>query len=221
MTPRRRQARKRSVIARGMRDPTSHERTSLNPSKTATTTPYSPSLRFATSRSRAAPLRYANPNLMPPLRKLPPLPLYAQRALRLKLNALLLIHSLLSLLLGPLLLLLPHSILPPPISSSHYAHEFLRLYACLTLTIGYITYKIRQIPDHKTRQILCEAFSICYATQALVLSRAQISQPVLHGFGGFCFIIVCATLSGFYGWIRFNGSIKVFELPSSSYKSQV
>ena len=68
---------------------------------------------------------------------------------------------------------------------------------------------------------MCEAFVMCYATQAGVLGRAQVSQPVLHGFAGVCCILCSVGLSFFYAVTRFNGSIKVFELPCMDEKARV
>lgn len=54
-------------------------------------------------------------------------------------------HAFCAIALGGTTIALPHSYLG--IGYSHYAHEFIRLYGCLTLAIGWIVWKSQAIKD--------------------------------------------------------------------------
>jgi hypothetical protein len=55
-------------------------------------------------------------------------------------------HSVVSIFIGLGSFLLPHQFYSQ-FGYNHFAHEFVRLYGCMTLGIGYLVWKTREIKD--------------------------------------------------------------------------
>ena len=130
------------------------------------------------------------------------------------------IHASICIIIGTGTLLLPHRFYFFAVGGSynHFAHEFVRLYGCLTLGIGYIVWSTRSIKDGRLQRSFSEAFALCYGLQALCILRAQFASPdghsILHWFIGLLFV----GISGVYAMIRFTRKIKEFELPDSIHE---
>lgn len=121
------------------------------------------------------------------------------------------LHAFVSIALGLGTLLLPHTFLGT--GYSHYAHEFIRLYGCLTLSIGWVVWKSQGVKDGRLARALTETFAVSYCLQSLVMLRAQFTNPeghtTLHWLIGAGFGLLGAS----YTYIRWVKKIKYFALP--------
>lgn len=127
-------------------------------------------------------------------------------------------HAICSMVLGLGTIVLPHSFLQSAGGEySHYAHEFIRLYGCLTLAIGWIVWKSQSIKDGRLARSLSEVFAISYVLQGLVMLRAQFTNPKGHTFLHWYVALIFLAIGGGYGFIRWvrRGGIKLFALPLS------
>mmetsp|Transcript_12996 Transcript_12996/g.12617 ORF Transcript_12996/g.12617 Transcript_12996/m.12617 type:complete len:183 (-) Transcript_12996:394-942(-) len=121
-------------------------------------------------------------------------------------------HSVVSIFIGLGSLLLPHNFYST-FGYNHFAHEFIRLYGCLTLGIGYLVWRTREIKDGRLQKAVTETFALCYGLQALAMFRAQLTSPEGYSLFHWFIIILFACVSGLYTYSRFSTKIKSFELP--------
>lgn len=91
-------------------------------------------------------------------------------------------HALLSIIFGIFTTILPHSIYNSYSSYNHMTHEYLRLYGVLTLSIGWLVWKIQAVKDGRLAKAVSETFCVCYFLQGLVGVRAQMTNPDGHSF---------------------------------------
>ena len=121
-------------------------------------------------------------------------------------------HAFTSIVLGVGTLLLPHAFLGT--GYSHFSHEFIRLYGCLTLSIGWVVWKSQGVKDGRLARALTETFAISYCLQSIVMLRAQFTHPeghtTLHWMIGLAF----GVLGLAYLYIRWVKKIKYFALPN-------
>lgn len=122
-------------------------------------------------------------------------------------------HSVVSIFIGLGSLLLPHRFYNTSDGYNHFAHEFVRLYGCLTLGIGYLVWKTREIKDGRLQKAITETFALCYGLQALAMFRAQLTSPEGHSFFHWLILILFACVSGLYAYSRFATKMNSFELP--------
>lgn len=133
---------------------------------------------------------------------------------RLDLRLLMRYHAFLSIVLGLSTVLLPHSFLMSDNGGySHYAHEFTRLYGCMTLAIGWIVWRSQGIKDGRLARALTEAFAVAYGFQSLVMLRAQFTNPAGHTFLHWNIALFFGALATCYGYMRWIKKIKSFALP--------
>ena len=149
----------------------------------------------------------------------------------LELRMIMRIHAICSLVIGIFCICLPHAVfiarnLPvifsnemPVGSYNHTAHEFVRLYGCFSLTLGYVVERCKTISDGMLIRIFTEAFCICYGLQCLVMIKAHVGYPQGHPFPYFHIsaAIVFGAISLMYGFIRFFKKTRQFELPTTVF----
>ena len=124
-------------------------------------------------------------------------------------------HAFFCILLGMATMILPHKFLSVEGDGySHYAHEFIRLYGCLTLAIGWVVWKSQSIKDGRLARALTETFCVSYSLQSIVMLRAQFTNPQGHTILHWHIAIFFAFLGMGYGYIRFYKKIKYFALPN-------
>jgi hypothetical protein len=131
-------------------------------------------------------------------------------------------HALLCIAGGFGLMFLPHSFYEVQnwrgqTMYDHVAHEFLRMYGALTIAIGWFVWRTRHINDARLKRIVCETFALCYPLQALIMIRAQFTNP--DGHSQLHWVVACLFLiiGGAYAFMRFVKKIKDFSLPGSSH----
>jgi len=137
---------------------------------------------------------------------------------RRQLDQLLFFDAVLSVSLGVITLIAPHSFVAAVSGGyNHGAHEALRLYACLRIAVGWILLHVRSVDDGRFRRSVCEALCACYALQSAVVLRAQFTDR--SNLINWLILLLLAVIGIFYGRFRFgNGGhlIKIYELPTSS-----
>jgi hypothetical protein len=80
------------------------------------------------------------------------------------------IHAVICIVIGFGTFILPHGFYSVKSGGyNHFAHEFIRLYGCLTLAIGYLVWSTRDIKDGRLLRSLSEAFAICYLLQSAAM----------------------------------------------------
>ena len=140
-------------------------------------------------------------------------------------------HAVCSIAIGICCLLLPHAVFIPTNyigflkrdtssgSYNHITHEYIRLYGCFSLTLGYVVERCKTITDGTLIRIFTEAFCICYGLQCLVMIKAHIGFPQGHPFPYFhvCLAFVFGAISLMYGLIRIFKKTKEFELPTTVF----
>ena len=136
------------------------------------------------------------------------------RPTRLDLRTIMRWHAFTTMVLGLGTVGLPHTFLSSG-EYSHYAHEFIRLYGCLTLAIGWIVWKSQSIKDGRLARSLSEVFAVSYLMQGLVMLRAQFTNPKGHTFLHWQVALVFLAIGAGYGFIRWVKKIKYFALPLS------
>ena len=133
------------------------------------------------------------------------------------------IHAILSMIIGILCVILPHNLYVssvmrdgPLIAYDHVAHEYIRLYGCLTLSVGWFVERSKTLNDGALIKIITEAFTLCYTLQAIVMIRAHSSYAAGHAFPYIHLVIamVFFEIAILYGYIRFFKKPKELELPS-------
>ena len=126
-------------------------------------------------------------------------------------------HGVISILMGFLTFMLPHSAYKSSEGNyNHMAHEYVRLYGCLTLTIGYFVYATQDIKDGRLMRSISETFAICYILQSLTMLRAQFSNPNGHSLFHWIIAMLFLLIGFSYAYIRVIKKIKAYELPSVS-----
>ena len=126
------------------------------------------------------------------------------------------IHAVISLLLGLISIAIPHRIMVrDELHYNHIAHEYLRLYGCLHLAVGWIVFKSSEFTDGRLLRCVSEAFSMCYLTQAVVMIRAQFTNPSGHRLEHWIVAVISLVVGLLYLIIRFFKKIKDFDLPRS------
>jgi hypothetical protein len=128
-------------------------------------------------------------------------------------KAIMQLHAVFCMLLGTVALILPHRFYFGNGSYNHFAHEFIRLYGCLTIGIGYIVWATKSIRDARLMKALTETFSICYGLQALALFRAQLTSPEGHSTTHWFITLIFAFISLFYGVSRLSKKVTDLDLP--------
>lgn len=132
-------------------------------------------------------------------------------------------HGLGCIFLGLLAIVSPHGLHSSrlaiikqglPTQYNHMAHEFIRLYGCLNLGIGWFVWSTRQIQDGRLVRAISETFCICYFLQSITIFRAQWTDPTGHSVIHWMIALLFLTISGLYGYIRYNRKLKSFQLPS-------
>lgn len=123
------------------------------------------------------------------------------------------LHSGVCIFVGLGTLLLPHRYYSSTTGYNHFAHEFVRLYGCLTLGIGYLVWVTKDIKDGRLLRALTETFALSYGLQSLAMLRAQFASPDGHSFFHWLIIILFTGVSGLYSYCRFFRKMKDFELP--------
>lgn len=127
------------------------------------------------------------------------------------------IHALFCIALGSAAAIIPHSLYMKSFDDkgqyNHMSHEFVRLYGCLTLAIGWFVWSTRGITDGRLVRATCETFCLCYLLQAVVLVRAQLTNPSGHSIVHWIICTGFLLVGLLYGLFRMFGKIKDFELP--------
>ena len=93
------------------------------------------------------------------------------------------------------------------------AHEMIRLYGCLQLSIAWIVLSSCDITDGRLLRRISEAFSAGYFLQAVVMARAQFTNPSGHRFEHWILALLSLAIAILYAVIRFVKKLKDFELP--------
>jgi hypothetical protein len=127
------------------------------------------------------------------------------------------IHALWLVSVGFFLTFMPHTILHLLMPKmDHMTHEIYRLYGALNISIGYIVWKLRYIGDGRVvGRLIAETFCVCFALQALVILRAQLTNPAGHDFWHWSLALIYTIFAALYGHIRFVKKIKTFDLPGA------
>jgi hypothetical protein len=126
-------------------------------------------------------------------------------------------HGIFSIIIGALLVLLPHSVYRNTMYN-HIAHEYLRLYGALNFALGWLVWRVDRVglTDGRVKRVICETFAICYLVQFLILVRAQYAVPVGHSPFHMFVATIFAAIGCLYGYMRYVKKIKSFELPMDS-----
>ena len=93
------------------------------------------------------------------------------------------IHSSLSLVIGMLLVILPHTVFLDHGKYSFLAHEIIRCYGAVTIGLGYMAYKIRSIKDGRIRRLLAETYFVVYGVTTLCLESLDQQSSESHLMG--------------------------------------
>jgi hypothetical protein len=130
-------------------------------------------------------------------------------------------HALMCILIGIPIICLPHRFYEIQNWKgnrvyNHVAHEYLRMYGAVTLVIGWIVWRLRNIDDGRVHRIFCEGFAICYLLQAGIMTRAEYYCTEGHSSFHIGIIITFLVIGILYGVVRLTGNIKTFELPGGS-----
>lgn len=124
------------------------------------------------------------------------------------------VHSIYAIIMGALTIVMPHGLYTYTAGNyNHMAHEFIRLYGCLTLAIGWLVWSTQDIKDGRLMRATSETFAICYTLQAAAMLRAQFTSPqghtIIHWFLALVFLFIGVS----YGYVRLFKKMKAFELP--------
>ena len=123
------------------------------------------------------------------------------------------LHSAVCMFIGLGTLVLPHRYYSSSTGYNHFAHEFVRLYGCLTLGIGYLVWMTKDIKDGRLLRAVTETFAMSYGLQALAMLRAQFASPDGHSMFHWFILVLFACVSGLYSFVRLARKMKDFELP--------
>ena len=137
----------------------------------------------------------------------------ASPADRLFANNLFLVHTVISAATGLAGFAAPHRFVAAALGDdSHVAHEFLRMWASLQLSLAWLALSMRKVNDGRCRRVLAECFAVGYTLQALALVRAIVVVPHAHSAAGALTCGLYAALGASYGYLRWFRTIKVFSL---------
>jgi hypothetical protein len=124
------------------------------------------------------------------------------------------VHAVLCVLFGLATLLLPHALLGSQGAVyDHLAHEYIRLYGCLSLAVGWIVLSVSDITDGRILRRVSEAFSAGYLAQGVVMARAQFTNPGGHSLTHWSVAIASIFIGCMYIFIRVIKKLKDFDLP--------
>lgn len=128
------------------------------------------------------------------------------------------IHAVFCIVIGVFTVVIPHKfydiINPDGVAIyNHLGHEYLRLYGALTLAVGWFSWRAREINDGRLTKYISETFFICYLLQALIMIRAQFTNPAGHSTLHWTIATVFVVLSLLYAYVRFVKKIKSYGLP--------
>lgn len=121
-------------------------------------------------------------------------------------------HSFLCVIFGIISILLPHNFYNQ-LFYDHMAHEYLRMYGALTISIGWFVWRTKDITDGRIKKVICETFGVSYLLQGIVMLRAHTSLPHGHNPIHWLLSFLFLTIGSLYAYMRFIQKIKVFELP--------
>ena len=125
------------------------------------------------------------------------------------------IHALICIVIGFASFVVPHGFISAYGTYNHMAHEFVRLYGCLTLGLGWFVWSTKSIKDGRLMRAVSETFCFCYILQALTMLRAQFTDSNGHSLLHWLIAILFLATGVLYGSIRFGRKLKGFELPGS------
>jgi hypothetical protein len=132
------------------------------------------------------------------------------------LNTVMGIHAFFSVIVGTLLVILPHTLFHDMSGAySFLAHEVIRCYGAVTIGLGYMAYKLRYIKDGRIRRLLAETYFVVYGVTTISLWKAWISNPSHHTLWALTLIALSTFATFFYGYFRFLRPIKTFQLPGA------
>lgn len=124
------------------------------------------------------------------------------------------IHAICSVIIGIMCLIMPHATLGSSyFQYNHLAHEYLRLYGCFSISVGWLVERCKGITDGNLMRIISEMFAVCYSLQFVVLLRAQITNPSGHSFLHIAGVFAFGVIAVVYGYVRLFRKAKEFELP--------
>lgn len=126
------------------------------------------------------------------------------------------VHACVCIVLGLYATFAPHSLAYDAAQSSdynHMAHEFVRLYGCITTSIGWFVWTSKGITDGRIVRAITEVFAIAYMLQALVMLRAQFTNPRGHSCIHWLIALVFTAIGAGYLFVRLGGRIKDYSLP--------
>lgn len=129
------------------------------------------------------------------------------------------VHSIVCIIIGVIALIIPHRLQFINLFQfsnhpyNHLTHEHIRLYGCLTLSIGWFVWSTKSINDGRLQRAVSEAFSVCYILQSIVMLRAQFTNPTGHSLLHWFVAIVFLCVGSLYAYIRMFYGIKSFQLP--------
>lgn len=109
--------------------------------------------------------------------------------------------------------LIEHGLNKAPSEYDHTAHEFIRLYGCITLGIGWFVWTTKSVKDARVMRAVSESFAVCYILQAIVMLRAHMTNPEGHSWVHFVISMAFLAIGLLYGCVRVGGKLKSFELP--------
>jgi multisubunit Na+/H+ antiporter MnhG subunit len=121
-------------------------------------------------------------------------------------------HSTLCVLFGVIAVFLPHNFYDQ-LHYDHMAHEYLRMYGALTVSIGWFVWRTQDITDGRLKKVICETFGVTYLLQGVVMLKAHTSIPRGHSPIHLLLAFIFLTIGSLYGYMRFIKQIKIFELP--------
>jgi len=107
-------------------------------------------------------------------------------------------HGCLNLVLGSIILLTPHRLWWGSIGENHTALEYLRLYSCSLLMSSYLLLTLSTLKDPLPRFHITRSLVILHFLQTLVLGRAQLTAPGMHGLWGWMGLLVNAAVGTVY-----------------------
>lgn len=124
------------------------------------------------------------------------------------------IHGILAMIIGTGAILIPHTMYNITEGNyNHMAHEFVRLYGCLTFCIGFLVWTVCEIREGRLMKAISESFALCYLLQAIVIFRAQFTNPNGHSYFHWLIAILFLLIGLSYSYIRLIKKVKSYELP--------
>ena len=124
------------------------------------------------------------------------------------------VHACFCIFFGGFLFVMPRSVFSVFSKEyDHMAHEYMRLYGIINITVGWLIYRMGPLADKGINIAVSEAFSICYLAQSMVMLRAQFTNPSGHSIFHWLIILLFAFLGSLYVYVRFLK--KKFILPGS------